>query len=82
MEDLAGQCKKNSGIGPPQTFTKREKVTLAVAIVHIGLILFFMSCIKKLVNWYEKVRFKPQNKFNSGQKADIIDVDYEVTNER
>ena len=84
MADLVGQCKKNSGTGPPskENFTVREKTVLTVIVFHVAAILFFTSCITSLVKWYEKVRYKPQNRSKNNQKVDIIDVDYEVTNEQ
>ena len=84
MADLVGPWKKNSGTGvqTKRKLSAREKGALTVVALHLGLIFFFMSCIGRLVNWYEKVRFKPQNKSNFVQNTDIIDVDYEVTDDR
>ena len=83
MEDLAGPCKKDSGTGPQKRhFSKKEKVALTAVIVNIGLILFFMSCIASLMKWYDKVRYKAKNKFNSYKKVDIIEAQYEEVNEQ
>lgn len=77
MENLVGQCKKSSGVGKPTKTTPKN----AVIAIHLGLILFFVSCIYKLTNWYKKTEKEFNDRWNSTKKIDIIDVEYEVKNE-
>ena len=82
MARLDGQWKTSSGNGPRQ-LTKKELAGLTVVVVHIGLILFFVSCISSLTKWYKKTSASMKNRLKSKQKVDIIDVEYEeVTNEQ
>ena len=78
MADLVGPWKKSSGNGnkTQPVLTAREKATISVVAIHVGLILFFMACIGRLTRWYEKVRYKPENRSNSKQKVDIIEAQY------
>jgi len=54
---------------------------LTVVVVQIGLILFFVSCVHRLTNWYKKTQKEFNNRWNSNKNIDIIDVEYEVKNE-
>jgi len=80
MENLVGQWKKSSGAGKLTKITS-SKTFLTVVIVQIGLILFFVSCVHRLTNWYKKTQKEFNNRWNSNKNIDIIDVEYEVKNE-
>tara|TARA_B100000287_G_scaffold419667_1_gene458174 strand:- start:15492 stop:15740 length:249 start_codon:yes stop_codon:yes gene_type:complete len=80
MGFLVGRWKKSSGVGKPTTTTPR-KAALAIVAVHLGLILFFVSCIHRLTSWYKKTEKDFNDRWKPTKNIDIIDVEYEVKNE-
>tara|TARA_B100000424_G_scaffold242405_1_gene211231 strand:+ start:265 stop:510 length:246 start_codon:yes stop_codon:yes gene_type:complete len=78
MGNLVGRWKKNSGVGKPTKTASKN----AIVAVHLGLILFFVSCIHRLTIWYKKTEKDFNDKWKPNKNIDIIDVEYEVKNEK
>ncbi len=57
----------------------RETAAITTAWVSLGLIVVCLYCVYSLTEWYEKIRYKRENKLNSKSQPVIINIEYEET---